>query len=110
METGRKHRGLMTKTKLGLPFYKAAKPRSPTGQYNAKTTSNQQAAAVGYVVHQEYIITHVKPKFSFFITDEGSGDDEAVDTEAANYIRSEQERFKHEWTSSEVMSCQDIVQ
>lgn len=118
MESSRKHRGFI-KSKLGLPFYKvAAKTGSSSAlQYSMKAAPNQsskQAATVGYVVHQEYIITQLKPKVSFVIPDEaldsfdkGYGD-EAVDLKAANYISSVQERFKLERINSERMNCQDV--
>lgn len=102
MESNRKRRGLI-KAKLGLPFYKAAKPGSPAAvQYSTKAMD----ASVGYVVHQEYIITLPKPKISFVIPEKGRDSfesaygDEAVDLKAANYISSVQERFKLEQIGS----------
>lgn len=119
METSRKHRGFI-KSKLGIPFYKVvAKTGSASAlQYSTKAAPNQsskQAATVGYVVHQEYIITQVKPKVSFVIPeaaldsfDKGHGD-EAVDLKAAKYISSVRERFnKLERINSERMNCQDV--
>ncbi|KAK4760265.1 hypothetical protein SAY87_005158 [Trapa incisa] len=85
MESSRKRRGFI-KAKLGLPFYKTAKPGS-TNQLVSK-----QAMTVGYVVHQEYIITLPKPKLSV---------DGAVDLKAADYINSVKERFKLEMINSE---------
>lgn len=99
MESNRKRRGLI-KTKLGLPFYKAAKPGT-TSQMASK-----QAVAAGYVAHQEYIITLPKPKISF---GGGAFGDDAVDLKAADYISSVQERFKLEMINSDRTECQDII-
>ncbi|KAK4754661.1 hypothetical protein SAY87_002765 [Trapa incisa] len=85
MESSRKRRGLI-KTKLGLPFYKTAKPGS-TNQLVSK-----QAMTVGYVGYQEYIISLPKPNLSV---------DGAVDLKATDYISSVQERFKLEMINSE---------
>ncbi|OWM71422.1 uncharacterized protein LOC116194461 [Punica granatum] len=119
MESNRKRRGFI-KSKLGLPFYKAAKPSSSTVQYSTKATPNgqtsKQTVTVSYVV-QEYIITQPKPKLSFVTPEKGRAEpfdvaygDEAVDLKAANYISSVQERFKLERINSERKNCQDISQ
>ena len=127
MESNRKRRGFM-KGKL-MPFYRAAKPSSTSVQY--MTSSNKvmkpsqscpSAASVGFLVHQDYAVTQPKPKVSFILPDTsrdslvqfeslyGVAVDESVDSKAATYISSVQERFNLERVNSERPSikCQDI--
>ncbi|PON95398.1 hypothetical protein TorRG33x02_089200 [Trema orientale] len=125
MESNRKRRGFM-KGKL-MPFYRAAKPNSSTTtttvQYTSKVKPSQSspsAASVGFLVHQDYVIAQPKPKISFILPPEsrdsvvqldnlyGVAVDESVDSKAASYISSVQERFKLERVNSERMiKCQD---
>lgn len=118
MESNRKRRGFM-KGKL-MPFYRAAKPNSSTTtttvQYTSKVKPSQSspaAASVGFLVHQDYVIAQAKPKVSFILPAEsrdsvvqlenlyGVAVDESVDSKAATYISTVQERFKLERINSE---------
>ncbi|KAM6549558.1 hypothetical protein CsatB_021234 [Cannabis sativa] len=146
MESNRKRRSFM-KSKL-MPFYRASsKPSSNnynnnnnnnnncssnTLQYKVMNKPNQSspsAASVGFLVHQDYLITQPKPKVSFVMSSHGGGGgggggrdssvvqleklyggvavDEGVDSKAANYISMVQERFKLERVNSERVKCQD---
>ncbi|PON61286.1 hypothetical protein PanWU01x14_146630 [Parasponia andersonii] len=124
MESNRKRRGFM-KGKL-MPFYRATKLNSSTTttvQYTSKVKPSQSspsAASVGFSVHQDYVIAQPKPKVSFILPHEsrdsvvqldnlyGMAVDETVDSKAASYIYSVQERFKLERVNSERMiKCQD---
>ncbi|KAJ4729483.1 Dynein heavy chain 1, axonemal [Melia azedarach] len=112
MEANRKRRGFI-KGKL-MPFYRVASKSSPTVQYSSKVKPNQSspaAASVGYVIAQP------KPKVSFIVPTHDNNNnnnnnnrdklsqleklygvvgDESVDSKAASYISSVQERFKLE--------------
>ncbi|EXC33380.1 hypothetical protein L484_010790 [Morus notabilis] len=112
-----------------IPFYRAAKPSSTSGTSHVQYTSSKAMkpisqssapsvpASVGFVVHQDY----VKPKVSFVLPDNtrdlpvqfdnlyGISVDEGVDTKAATYISSVQERFKLERINSERMKCSEMI-
>lgn len=129
MESNRKRRGFM-KGKL-MPLYRAAKPNNTsssstttttTVQYTSKVKPSQSspsAASVGYLAHQDYAIAHPKPKVSFILPAEnrdslvqlenlyGVAVDESVDSKAATYISTVQERFKLERVNSERVKCSD---
>ncbi|KDP46265.1 hypothetical protein JCGZ_10105 [Jatropha curcas] len=122
MESNRKRRGFM-KGKL-IPFYRSSKATS-TVQYSSKVKPSQSspsAASVGFVVHQDYIITPPKQKVSFIVPTAdsnrdkylsqfdklyGVAGDEGVDIKAATYISSVQERFKLERSNSERIKYDD---
>lgn len=124
MESSRKRRGFM-KGKL-MTFYRAAKPSS-TVQYTSKvikpSQSSPSASSVGYLHVQDYVISGQLPtkKVSFLLPESslestfdvgaihGVACDDAVDTKAATYISSVQERFKLERINSErIIKCQDM--
>ncbi|CAK9175134.1 unnamed protein product [Ilex paraguariensis] len=114
MESNRKRKGL-TKAKLVMSFYRAAKPSSTT-QYSGKVKPNPTPtstttvgfivnqdqvttpppSSVGFVFNQDHVISQTKQKVSFAIPG-----DEAVDVKAASYISCVQERFRLELVNSE---------
>ncbi|XP_041002320.1 uncharacterized protein LOC121248032 [Juglans microcarpa x Juglans regia] len=121
MEANRKRRGFI-KGKL-MSFQRAAKPSSIV-QYTSKAKPSQSSpstASVGFLVHQDYVVSQPKQKVSFMVPADNSRDlissqyydslygiaaDETVDTKAATYISSVQERFKLERMKSEHKKCQ----
>ena len=115
MEANRCKRRGFVKGKL-MPFYRAAKPSS-TVQYTTKVKPSQSSpstASVEFLVHQDYyVFAQPKQKVAFIVQDNsrdlispydnlyGMPGDESVDTKAASYISSVQERFKLERINSE---------
>ncbi|KAK7855001.1 uncharacterized protein LOC112033429 [Quercus suber] len=115
MEANRGKRRGFVKGKL-MPFYRAAKPSS-TVQYTTKVKPSQSSpstASVEFLVHQDYyVFAQPKQKVAFIVQDNsrdlispydnlyGMPGDESVDTKAASYISSVQERFKLERINSE---------
>ncbi|KAK4282241.1 hypothetical protein QN277_013641 [Acacia crassicarpa] len=125
MEANRKRSRGFLKGKL-IPFNRAPKPAS-TAQYGGGTKSMKAsqttacpAASLGILVHQDYAIAPPKPKVSILVADNrcdvvsrrrweevyGAGD-ESVDTKAAIYISTVQERLKLEHLNSERTTIQD---
>ncbi|KAG6659744.1 hypothetical protein I3843_03G053700 [Carya illinoinensis] len=121
MEANRKRRGFI-KGKL-MSFQRAAKPSSIV-QYTSKlakpSQSSPSTASVGFLVQQDYVVSQPNQKVSFIVPADDSRDlissqydslygiaaDETVDTKAATYISSVQERFKLERMKSEHKKCQ----
>ncbi|KAF5479840.1 hypothetical protein F2P56_000629 [Juglans regia] len=120
MEANRKRRGFI-KGKL-MSFQRAVKPSSVV-QYTSKAKPSQSSpstASVGFLLHQDYVVSQPKQKVSFIVPADNSRDlissqydslygiaaDETVDTKAATYISSVQERFKLERMKSERKKCQ----
>ncbi|XWS40573.1 hypothetical protein CRYUN_Cryun17cG0007400 [Craigia yunnanensis] len=119
MESSRKRRGFI-KGKL-TPFYRAAKP-PPAMQYTTKVKPNQASsttASVSFRVHQDYMISQPKQVSVILPADKnrenlsqidnffGVTGDESVDSKAATYISSVQERFKLERNNSERIKLQE---
>ncbi|GMN57491.1 hypothetical protein TIFTF001_026595 [Ficus carica] len=122
-----------------MPFYRAAKPSSTSsstshGQYTSSkvmmkpiisqsTTPSVPASVAGFLVPQDYVISaQPKPKVSFILPDNSGSDslvqfdnlygvavDESVDSKAASYISSVQERFKLERINSERVKYPEMI-
>lgn len=121
MEANRKRSRWFPKGKL-TPFYRAPKPPA-TAQYGSTKTKPTQSSAcpasVGILVHQDYAIAQPKPKVSFVVAENGRDlvrqleevygvvGDESVDTKAAIYISTVQERLKLERVNSERITFQE---
>lgn len=126
MEANRKRSRGFLKGKLTVPFYRQSKPPANT-QFgtigSTKTTKPNQSTAcpnsVGIVVHQDYAIAQPKPKVTFVVADNcrdlvsqleevyGVVGDESVDSKAALYISTVQERLKLERVNSERKKFQE---
>ncbi|XP_054796908.1 uncharacterized protein LOC129302196 [Prosopis cineraria] len=121
MEANQKRSRGFFKGKL-MPFHRVPKPAATaqTRVMKANQPTACPAASVGILVHQDYAIARPKPKVSILVAGSrcdvmsqrweevyGMAGDESVDTKAAIYISTVQERLKLEHLNSERIPIQD---